>query len=160
MTASARWDTRSALEAVSVAGDGGVTGYDLSRAPAATQYLGQSMAVIARRFSPTLVLSLADPHDAVLAHIIATEMGIDRSVIYVDLGLLGMSPQPLLPRRVILVGTALGGQPLDPIASLLDRGGHTFVAAIALTSPAGLASRPCAAAGGVATVILDWLAQG
>jgi hypothetical protein len=151
VNAETTWSIDSAIEALSVVEQGTVTGYDLSIAPPATQYLGQQLAAAASAFGPTVIASWTAAADSVLAHIVATELGLGRIVVSLDLGVLDVSRRSSSPLRAVLVAAMLDDHSVAPVAKLLTAGGHSLAGAVALGShgrPAALTRGP------VETVVL------
>lgn len=137
------------ISAVTSTDDSGVTRFEFATDPAAVNALGTALAGAARAQNPTVVLSWAGEDDSVLAHVVASELGVARAVIELDLGLLTVSPPLAEASRAVLVGTQFtADRQIESIATMLDSRGHALVLAAALTGPA-------VAAAGVPAIILS-----
>jgi len=120
------------LEALTVAEDGAGR-FDLVVDPAAATAVGQALAERAREQNPTVVLSWAGEDDIVLAHIVASELGVPRAVVELDLGLITVSRALPEGSRAVLVAPQFSAErPVASIATMLGTRGHTLVLAAAL----------------------------
>ncbi|PWB97976.1 hypothetical protein [Homoserinimonas hongtaonis] len=120
---------------------------DLALNPAAVTELGSLIAEQAREHSPSLVLSWAGD-DIVLAHAVASALGIPRAVVSLDLGLITVDPQVAPSTRGVLVGSHFTSDgPVASIATMLGERGHELVLAAALMGDAAGADVPFTALG-------------
>ncbi|QEE62385.1 hypothetical protein FVA74_12975 [Salinibacterium sp. dk2585] len=105
---------------------------ELALDPAAVQLLGAAIADRAREHSPSLVLSWAGD-DIVLAHAVASALGVPRAVVSLDLGLISVDPQLEAGTRGMLVASTFTSEtPIASIATMLGERGHELVLAAAI----------------------------
>jgi len=105
------------------------TEFETARSVTATETVGAGLAARARESGATAVASLVRADDAVLAHVVARELGVPRATIEEDLGLLTLSPRLPDGSRVAFVGLArLSERDLAAALTLLEGAGHTLTA--------------------------------
>lgn len=96
--------------------------------------LGQSLAGDCRDFSTSAVVTLDNPVDSILGHVIARELGVSRTAVLVDLG--RISTDALIPdgTTVILVAVLAENQAmLSAIGTYLEGLGHGVIKLTMLT---------------------------
>lgn len=82
-----------------------------------------------------MVLSWAAKDDIVLAHIVASALGVPRAVVELDLGLITISrPLPSGSRAVLVAPQFSAERPIGSIATMLETRDHRLVLAAALAS--------------------------
>lgn len=113
--------------------EAGESRFDFVINPAAATAVGTVLAERAREHNPNLVLSWTGEDDIVLAHIVASVLGVPRAVAELDLGLITVSRSLPAGSRVVLVAPQFSEErPIASIATMLETRGHKLVLAAAL----------------------------
>ncbi|GMA30495.1 hypothetical protein GCM10025875_04870 [Litorihabitans aurantiacus] len=107
---------------------------DAGADPAALELLGTLVADTLRAHAVGVVVSWNDPDDAVLAHVVARELGVPSRRASLDLGRLELDGPPLAGAVVAVVATSFTPRPraLEPLARLLAGAGASAVHAARL----------------------------
>jgi hypothetical protein len=120
--------------------------YDLAADPTAATRAGAALAEMVRSAEATVVLSWAGENESLLAHVVASELGLPRAVVELDLGLLTVSPPLAEASRVVLVATEFSARrPIDSIATMLASRNHQLTAVAALSASEELSADTAAA---------------
>ncbi|MFC5746268.1 hypothetical protein [Actinomadura rugatobispora] len=94
---------------------------DPSRSAEATETVGRALAEAVRAFAPEVLLTSGEGADAVLAHIVARELGVRAAPFYLEEGVIEVDAALIRGRRVVLM-VARGVRPLR-LSTM-----HSFVA--------------------------------
>ncbi len=135
----------TALGALTVQADGAPAWLELGRDPRAVGLLAAELAEQARRHEIGAVASWRHPEDAVLAHELASALGVPRLSVQEDLGRLSLTPSVETSARVLFVHIGADADaPLEAVGHLLAGRGHTLAAVVHLTAQGhpGAAVRP------------------
>ncbi|MGI5204767.1 hypothetical protein ACQEU6_24705 [Spirillospora sp. CA-108201] len=93
---------------------------DPSRSAEAMETVGRAMADVVRALDPEVLLTFSDRSDAVLAHIVARELGIRAVPFYLEEGVIEIDAGLVRGRRVVLMFT-------NPVRPLLPSAMHSAV---------------------------------
>jgi len=138
-------DLASLVESVTVHEPDGSTWYDLSSQPATVNAIGYAIAKQVTDAHITTVISWWAPDEAVLAHAVATALGVPRSSAELELGLITLSPDLRTEDdgRVLLVATKFdNNKPEEPLRVILESRKYTVVATASFATPEGIRITP------------------
>lgn len=111
---------------------------DLAADPALSERLGTQLARLIAPTRPGLVLGWLGPDEAVLAHIVARELGVPVARASLDLGRLTVEPDGWPSDRVALVATSWGRDlPLAPLRKVVGHTADVVAAAEIVTTDPG-----------------------
>jgi hypothetical protein len=117
----------------------GSSWFDFSRNPRELETVGAAIAGTGSELGTEAVVSWLDPDETVLAHVVASHLGVPRASVDVDLGLLTLGPELEFNRSVLLVASAFTRfRTAESLRSLLEDHGHTVVGAVSLSETSGL----------------------
>ncbi|WP_223690521.1 hypothetical protein [Leifsonia poae] len=134
-------DLASLVASVTVREADGSSWYDLSSHPVSVDAIGGAIADRVRDAGITAVISWWTPDEAVLAHVVASALGVPRSSAELELGLITLSPELNANngRRVLLVATDFDfNKPQEPLRVLLEGRGQALVATASFSEPEGI----------------------
>jgi hypothetical protein len=106
---------------------------DLGRDPAVAEWLGLRMANILGPRRPDIIVYWADGDDAVLAHVVARELGAERGGAWLDLGRITVpAPLPAGARIALVAAEWSPSTPLAPLRVAMSSHGEV-VGAVAIS---------------------------